>query len=165
MRHASSNYPFLTLLQQPLLKRFRPVGRGDTVAILLMQYSGAQFPPLFFQRVWYLIRSTMTSFCTNDPMAASNSLLTCCSGVVIGKVVRCPLAILVRLKISCLLLGVHFEVRGEIRHLDPKVLLEQSHDRGSRGTYCSRRLQGLLIAAPKRERSAPPVLFAPPLYP
>src|ERR1700722_9155849 len=105
--------------------------------------------PLFFQRVLYLTRSTMTSFCTNDPRAASNSLLSFgCSGVVIGKVVRCPLAIFVGLKISCLLLGVHFEVRVEICHLDPKVLLEQSHDRGSRGTYCSRRLQCLLIGAP-----------------
>src|SRR5580700_8129581 len=45
------------------------------------------------------------------------------SGVVIGKVVRCPLAILVGLKISCLLLGVHLEFRGEICLLDPKVLL------------------------------------------
>src|SRR5579862_6140025 len=82
------------------------------------------------------------------PRAASNSLLSFgCSGVVIGKVVRSPLAILVGLKISCLLLGVHFEVRGEICHLDPQVLLEQSHDRGSRGTYRSRRLQCLLIGA------------------
>src|SRR3984957_4420328 len=105
--------------------------------------------PLFFQRVLYLTRSTMTSFCTNDPRAASNSVLSFgCSGVVIGKVVRSPLAILVGLKISCLLLGVHFEVRGEICHLDPQVLLEQSHDRGSRGTYRSRRLQCLLIGAP-----------------
>src|ERR1700722_6648238 len=105
--------------------------------------------PLFFQRVLYLTRSTMTSFCTNEPRAASNSLLTFgCSGVVIGKVVRCPLAILVGLKISCLRLGVHFEVRGEICHLDPQVLLEQSHDRGSRATNCSRRLQRLLIGAP-----------------
>ena len=44
------------------------------------------------------------------PIAASNSLLNFgCSGVVIGKVVRCPLAIPVGLKIACLLLGVHFE--------------------------------------------------------
>src|ERR1700685_2487120 len=82
-------------------------------------------------------------------MAASNSLLSFgCSVVVIGKVVRCPLAVLVGLKISCLLLGVHFEVRGEICHLDPKVLLEQFHYGGSRGTYCSRSLQRLLIGEP-----------------
>src|SRR5579863_1368036 len=105
--------------------------------------------PLFFERFLYLTRSTMTSFCTNDPRAASNSALSFgCSGVVIGKVVRSPLAILVGLKISCLLLGVHFEVRGEICHLDPQVLLEQSHNRGSRGTYRSRRLQCFLIGAP-----------------
>ncbi len=88
-----------------------------------MHLSGAQLPPLFFQRVLYLARSTNYEL-LNDPMAASNSLLNFgCSGVVIGKVVRCPLAILVGLKISCLLLGVHLEFRGEICLLDPKVLL------------------------------------------
>jgi len=76
-----------------------------------MQYSGAQLPPLFFRRVLYLTRSTTTSFCMNEPIAASNSLLNFgCSGVVIGKVVRCPLAILVGLKIACLLLGGSFRV-------------------------------------------------------
>jgi len=42
-----------------LLKRFRPIGLGDATAVLLMQLSGAQFPPLFFQRVLYLARSTI----------------------------------------------------------------------------------------------------------
>jgi hypothetical protein len=117
-RHLSTNSSAATV--RPQLSH----SLGDAIAILLMHLSGAQLPPLFFQRVLYLARSTITSFCMNDPMAASNSLLNFgCSGVVIGKVVRCPLAILVGLKISCLLLGVHLEFRGEICLLDPKVLL------------------------------------------
>src|ERR1700682_3723980 len=56
-----------------------------------------------------------------------SSLLSVDSGVVIGKVVRYPLAIFVGLIISCLLFGVHFEFGGEVRLLNPKVSLEQSH--------------------------------------
>src|SRR4029077_9723281 len=67
------------------------------------------------------------------------------SGVVIGKIVRYPVAIFVGLKISCLLFRVRFEFGCEIRPLDPKVPLEQSHYGGSRGTNCSRGLQGFLI--------------------